>query len=468
MNAGAASRRVEPAPGLEDVLDQLTTTHSSMVERFGEIVGERCPPPDEPVAYAAKAARLAASIDSATDPAEKRVALLSSEAARHEQLGRLGLYIADYETAHGDPGHAPAMRELGRDHMDLAAGLRGTLDDEQAQQRTARNDNTKPEGKTVDVLEHNDSEVAVYLAPIREELGGLITEVSPEDVERIALAAAREAARRSRKGHAQAGAQSQGMTIEGLSAEPYSEERRAEIFLPIPPDHSPALMTALRAATVEELEGMTNRDADPFWPEELERVAAMAARCVDADKYLSQHNARKEGKTVDEQKHPVEVEWDAETAQREALNRWPKAPDTPATMWPGTQEEDNALCAARTVARHRYGTLTVAAIEADPVAALYLGMPERPTQQLVQAAHFAAQMVENWHDMDDPKYGELVEAAYTRRDELSNYGTSVQSWADLQGEQRAAWRFAMSEAYPGVAAWIVRTSTLSDGPSGGF
>ncbi len=124
--------------GLGDILDDLTSRYRRMVDRFGKIMCENEPPPAKPTDYAATEARLAAVIDQGTHPAEKQIALLSIEAHRHEQIGRLAVYIAQYEADHGDPGNVPPMRDLGRDHSDLASMLRGTIADEQERQRGTR------------------------------------------------------------------------------------------------------------------------------------------------------------------------------------------------------------------------------------------------------------------------------------------------------------------------------------------
>lgn len=139
MIAGENRRPADVSgPGLGDILDDLTSRYRRMVDRFGEIVGENDPPPAAPVEYAAREARMASAIERAADPAEKQITILSIEAHRHEQIGRLAVYLAQYEADYGDSGNVPAMRDLGRDHLDLASELRGTIADEQERQRGTR------------------------------------------------------------------------------------------------------------------------------------------------------------------------------------------------------------------------------------------------------------------------------------------------------------------------------------------
>ena len=124
MAMGAAARQASTLPtGLNDVLDQLTLAHAENFDRHGPLLGEAIEAPADAIAFAVQQQQRAAAIDNATDPAAKSAALLAKEAHQHEQIGRLAYYVAGYELAHGDPGNDPAMRELGRDHLQLAAGL---------------------------------------------------------------------------------------------------------------------------------------------------------------------------------------------------------------------------------------------------------------------------------------------------------------------------------------------------------
>jgi len=129
MPTGTAARQAQTLPtGLNDVLDKLTLAHAENFDRHGPIVGiESVKAPADAVAFAVQQEQLAAAIDAAADPSAKSAALLAKEAHQHEQIGRLATYVAGYEIAHGDPGHAAPMRELGRDHLQLADQLRQTI-----------------------------------------------------------------------------------------------------------------------------------------------------------------------------------------------------------------------------------------------------------------------------------------------------------------------------------------------------
>lgn len=124
MAMGAAARQAHTLPtGLNDVLDQLTIAHAENLDRHGPLLGERIEAPADAIAYAVQQQQRAKAIDTATTPAAKSAALLAKEAHQHEQIGRLAYHVAGYELAHGDQSNAPPMRELGRDHLQLAAGL---------------------------------------------------------------------------------------------------------------------------------------------------------------------------------------------------------------------------------------------------------------------------------------------------------------------------------------------------------
>ena len=130
MSTGAAERLRNASPDPGDVLDHLTIAYAENFDRHGPLFGvEGIAAPADDITFAAEAARKAAAIDAATTSNGKGFALLDKEAHRHEQTGRLAVYIAGYETAHGDAGNAAPMQELGRDHLAIAAVLRGRAEE---------------------------------------------------------------------------------------------------------------------------------------------------------------------------------------------------------------------------------------------------------------------------------------------------------------------------------------------------
>jgi len=129
MSAVDAVKRLQGvSPDLGDVVDHLTLAHAEMLDRYGPLLGFSAPAPTEAVQFAAEQARKALVIDTTKEPAEKAAALMDKEAHRHDQIGRLAYWIAGYELAHGDASNAKPMQELGADHFELAAGLRGQMD----------------------------------------------------------------------------------------------------------------------------------------------------------------------------------------------------------------------------------------------------------------------------------------------------------------------------------------------------
>jgi hypothetical protein len=125
VSTGAAERLRNASPDPGDVLDHLTISYAENFDRHGPLFGvEGTAAPADDITFAAEATRKAAAIDAATTSNGKGFALLDKEAHRHEQTGRLAVYIAGYEAAHGDAGHVAPMQELGRDHLKIAAVLR--------------------------------------------------------------------------------------------------------------------------------------------------------------------------------------------------------------------------------------------------------------------------------------------------------------------------------------------------------
>lgn len=129
MTTGLAERLRNATPDKGDVLDHLALAYSENLDRHGPLPGVAdVAAPTEVRAFEAEAVRKGLLIDSATAPIEKAAALFDKEAHRHEQIGRLAIYLAAYEVAHGDPHDAAPLRELGRDHLGLAEDLRGKIE----------------------------------------------------------------------------------------------------------------------------------------------------------------------------------------------------------------------------------------------------------------------------------------------------------------------------------------------------
>jgi hypothetical protein len=100
-----------------------------MRDRYGPLLGvDHLPIPADAAPFATEQARKAAVI-AATDEADPRAAPLArdKEADRHDQVGRLALYLAGYHTAYGDPAEAEPMEQLGNAHLGLAGDLRRQL-----------------------------------------------------------------------------------------------------------------------------------------------------------------------------------------------------------------------------------------------------------------------------------------------------------------------------------------------------
>ena len=111
-----------------DVLEQLTVAHAEHLNRHGPVFGlSQVAPPDDAAAFAAEQRRKGEVLAVSPDPRTRAGLLLDIQAHQHEQIGRLAVYVAGYELAHGDKDKADPMRELGRNHLGLAAELRETM-----------------------------------------------------------------------------------------------------------------------------------------------------------------------------------------------------------------------------------------------------------------------------------------------------------------------------------------------------
>ncbi len=126
---GTTKRRIDTmSPDAGDLLDQLTTAHAERFNQYGPVFD--MPEVISPIAagsFAAEQARLAAAIQAESNPGMRAGLLLNREAQRHEQIGRLAVYVAGYEAIYGDSDDAVPIRQLGHDHLAIAADMRQTI-----------------------------------------------------------------------------------------------------------------------------------------------------------------------------------------------------------------------------------------------------------------------------------------------------------------------------------------------------
>ncbi len=241
MSAAAANRLRQASPDMGDVLDHLTIAYTENYDRHGPLLGlDGIAPPAEDVAFAAEQNRRAALLNYATDPGDKAAALLDLETNRHSQISRLAFYVAGYEAAHGDPQAADPMRQLGKDHAELAAELKTRADQE------------RPTPVDPDAADHAEAwegydDEALALSIGREgmsqhhgalaQLDDTTTEQRQEQAERDFASAREKLAAEDVAAHEQP---------EALTLEAIERDRWNAVNLPLPKDASPELLASVR------------------------------------------------------------------------------------------------------------------------------------------------------------------------------------------------------------------------------